>query len=64
VRVLYSRRDLFLMEIPAEAPWAHLPLAVIERAYKAASGGVGTLSEAATTADGLLTQELALHTAA
>jgi len=51
LRDLTERRDLFLMEIDATAPWAQLPLPVIEAAFKAAAVATADGAELAAIAD-------------
>jgi N-acyl-L-homoserine lactone synthetase len=64
VRALTGRHDVFLMEIPADAPWAGLPLTAIETVWRRAAAGAGTVAAAAAAADVLLRAELgAAHAA-
>lgn len=58
IRTLYDRRDPFLIEVPAEAPWAGLPLPVIEASYRDSARDGASNSELAEAADVLLTREL------
>jgi N-acyl-L-homoserine lactone synthetase len=51
LRDLTGRRDVFLMEVDASAPWADLPLPVIEAAFKQASEDVADERELAAAAD-------------
>jgi N-acyl-L-homoserine lactone synthetase len=51
LRQLTGRRDQFLMEIPAEAPWAELPLTAIETAYREAAAEADSFAALAAAAD-------------
>lgn len=50
-RELTGRRDLFLMEVPAEAPWASLALLLIEQAFARAAAAATSHKEMAAMAD-------------
>lgn len=63
MRGLYGRRDPFLIEIPPEAPWAGLPLPVIEARYRASAQEAASHQELARMADILLRGELSQHAA-
>jgi N-acyl-L-homoserine lactone synthetase len=64
VRQLTGRQDLFLLEIPAYAPWASLPLNVIETAHIAAAAEATDRASMAKRADELLRHILAAGEAA
>ena len=64
LRGLYERRDVFLMEVPAEAPWAGLPLPAIERGYRTAAADAADIPDLHARADALLTEQLNHHFAA
>jgi acyl-homoserine lactone synthase len=53
-RTLYGRRDFFLIEIPAEAPWARLPLQVIDRTFRTAARTAASAAELNVSADARL----------
>ena len=52
------------MEIPAEAPWAGLPLPAVEREYRTAAAEAADPADLHARADALLTQQLNRHFAA
>jgi N-acyl-L-homoserine lactone synthetase len=51
LRALFGRRDMFLIEVPADAPWADLPLPVIEREFRAAADTASSTAELNAIAD-------------
>lgn len=54
MRDFFKRRDFFLIEVPADAPWAHLSLPVIERAYDMAAETAISQEELDSSADRML----------
>jgi len=63
MRALYARQDPFLIEVPAEAPWARLTLPAIEAAYRACAARTGSNAALAEAADAMLALELSRHAA-
>jgi N-acyl-L-homoserine lactone synthetase len=51
LRTRFGRRDMFLIEIPPDAPWAELSLSVIEREFRAAAGAASSPAELNAIAD-------------
>ena len=64
LRSLYKRTDVFLMEVPPEAPWTGLPLPVIEADYRAAAETAASFEELSEAADALLTARVGAGRAA
>jgi N-acyl-L-homoserine lactone synthetase len=54
LRERFSRRDMFLIEVPADAPWADLPLPEIEREFQASAGTASSMAELNALADARL----------
>lgn len=57
-RTLTGRHDIFLMEVPAAAAWAELPLSAIEAAYRTAAEGLFTQAEVDAAAGQILEARL------
>ncbi len=54
LRARFGRRDPFLIEVPPDAPWAGLPLPVIEREYRMAAASASSNAELHAVAHGRL----------
>ncbi|HEU0298595.1 MAG TPA: acyl-homoserine-lactone synthase [Longimicrobium sp.] len=51
LRARFGRRDMVLIEVPADAPWAGLPLPVIEREFRVAADTASSTAELHEIAD-------------